>query len=367
MNKALFLLPFFLVQSVFSADLQPISAKALKDAGQSLPNPSAKIVTRHIWMSVRNNPSWKEVEANDYAERIEARVRMSFKDSFDVTLRADSQTSWGDIRKNGNYYTFSASGIYLNMSKTGDSYFINGNINENGKTSFISVTMSRRFDDYSFSLFGSGINLYTDEHSINGNYDAESYSKKAVAAVVSMCLAVQAEKGQPKPETKTASQGQRVWFTFRPGFGAFSDMEASEPWLKSEVKIRKVFDKDFDVEINIDNNRQFGRISNFFSDRIELRASRTDLRLEEWAGQFEIKGSVETPSSENGEKYISLRADKRFNDDASFYIYDKGIRLNIDKNSVYGEADLKTYPREALAAITSLFMAYQQLHPQNPK
>ena len=362
------LLFVFSVTPCFSSELKPMEIadiEALDPADIQQADPS-KAAYQHVWMTVRNNPSWKEAEANDWGARIETRVRETFKDSYDVSMRADSNSNWASIRKSGSFYTMSGAGIYLNMSGSNGSYFLNGNISENGKSVHVSVNVSRRFDDYSFSVFGAGINLYTDRNSINGNYDSDKFSKKAVASVTSMILALQAEKGEPK-ETKAANLSQRIWLTIGPGFGGWNEVEARDPWARIEVGLRKVFDREYDVEIEVDNGHKWGRVSNFFARRYELRAGKTDLQMEEWAGQWEIKGEVEVNLPGQEGKGIKLQMRERFGD-GSFYIVENGIRLYIDRNSISGDVDTKMYPKEVVASITALVMAYQQVNqPQKPE
>lgn len=362
----------FLVLSAspaFSFDLRSIdlsAIKAMEPAAVAAPA-SPKAASQFLWMSVRNNPSFKEAEANDYGARIEARVQESFKDSYSVSLRTDLESSWASIRKSGDsYYNLSGSGLYLTMSGSNGSYFISGNVTQNGKTTFVSASVSKRFDDFSYNVFAGGLNMYTDRNSMNGNYDPDRFSKKAVAAITSLLLAVQVEKGQPKPEQKAVKNSERIWLTIRPGFG-WNTVEARDPFARIEVGLRKIFDKEYDAEIETDNNRQWGRVSGFFSRRYELRAGRTDLRMEEWAGRWEITGSVEVQGAETGEKGVRLEMRDRFGD-GSFYIWEDGIRLNIDRNGISGDVDTKLYPKEVIGAITALVMTYQQVNlPQQPR
>ncbi|OGR62099.1 MAG: hypothetical protein A2X31_02915 [Elusimicrobia bacterium GWB2_63_22] len=361
------LLLVFSAAPAFSFDLQTLDAAAVKETPAAIAAPAApKAASGHVWMTVRNNPGFKEAEANDWSARIEARVRETFKDSYSVSLRADMDSSWGSIRKTGSYYNLTGSGVYLNMGGSNGSYFINGTVTENGKTIPVGVNVSRRFDDFSFNVFGSGLNLYTDRNSVNGNYDTDRFSKKAVAAVTSLLLAVQVEKGQPKPEEKSVRAQERVWLTIRPGFG-WNTVEANDPFSRIEVGLRKIFDREYDAEIETDNNHVFGRVSGFFTRRYELRAGRTDLRMEEWAGSWRLTGRVEAQGAPNGEQAVNLEMRDRFGD-GSFYIWESAINLNIDRNGVSGTVDTSVYPKEVVGAITALVMAYQQDNlPQQPK
>ena len=89
--------------------------------------------------------------------------------------------------------------------------------------------------------------------------------------------------------------------------------------------------------------------------------------MEEWAGRWEITGTVEVQGAENGEKGVKLEMRDRFGD-GSFYIWEDGIRLNIDRDSISGDVDTKVYPKEVIGAITALVLAYQQINqPQQPR
>lgn len=362
--SALFLV--FSVSPAYAFDLNALNAAAVKELPAAGVPAAVKAAPQHLWMTVRSNPGFKEAEANDWGARIEARVRETFKDSYSVNLRADLDNSWANIRKTGTYYNLSGSGVYLNMSGYGGSYFINGSVTENGKTVQVSVNVSRRFDEFSFNAFGGGLNLYADRSSFNGNYDPERFSKKAVAAVASLLLAVQVEKGQAKPEDKAVGNSERIWMTIRPGWSGWNAVEASDPFARIEVGLRKVFDREYDSEITVDNGlRQWGRVSGFFTNRYELRSGRTNLRMEEWAGRWEITGTVETALPGQPEKYVRLEMRDRFGD-GSFYIWEDGIRLNIDRQSISGDVDPKVYPKEVVGAIAALAMTYQQINP-NPR
>lgn len=361
----------FAASPSFSFELPSVDAAALKaePAAVEVPAaPAAKAASQFVWMTLRNNPSFKEAEANDWGARIEARVRETFKDSYSVNLRADMDTSWGNIRKTGGYYNLTGGGVFLNMSGSNGSYFVNGTITENGKMTSVAVNVSRRFDDLSFNVFGSGLNLYTDRNSVNGNYDPERFSKKAVAAVTSLLLAVQVEKGQQKPEEKAVRADERIWMSIRPGWGGWNTVEASDPFARIEVGLRKVFDREYDTEITVDNGlRQWGRVSGFFTNRYELRAGRTDLRMELWAGRWDITGAVETPNAAGGQTGVKLEMRERFGD-GSFDIWADGIRLAIDRNGVSGNVDTKIYPKEVVASIAALAMAVQQdIKPQQQR
>lgn len=356
------LLLVFSVSPVFSFDLDSLDIAGIKNMEAPAVEAGApKAASQYVWMSVHNNPGFNEAEATDWGARIEARVRESFAGSFDVNLRTDSDYAWASIRKSGTHYSLSGSGFYLTMSGSDSSWFINGNVRDGDKTSYVSVSVSKRFDDYSYSVFGSGLSLYTDKNSINGNYDTERCSKKAVAAVTSLILALQVEAGEPKPETKYADLNQRIWLTIGPAFGGWNTVEARDPWARIEVGLRKVFDREYDSDIRVDNNTSWGRVSGFFTDRYELRSGRTDLRMEEWAGDWEIKGTVEVQGPGNGEIGVDIEMRDHFDDE--FYIREDGIRLNINRREVSGDVDTRTYPKEVVAAITSLVMAYYQANP----
>jgi hypothetical protein len=163
----------------------------------------------HLWMNIRQNPSWKEAEAYDYSNRIETRVRKIFDNRFDVTMNVDMHYEWSSIDKvfDKEFHMFSH-GINLRMNEWGSNYNVSGSVTDaNNQYKYINLTMYKRFDDFSYSISGFGIYLNIDRYNINGNFDDKEYSKKAIAAIVSMALALQIEK-TPATPTQTISGGQ---------------------------------------------------------------------------------------------------------------------------------------------------------------
>lgn len=342
-------------------DLQGLDLNAVRELVPSAVEipaaPAARAANQHLWMSVRNNPSFKEADASDWGARIEARVRETYKDSYSVNLRADADYGWASVRRSNSFYGLSGGGLNLNMSCGGTSCSVSGSVWENGKTSFVSANLSRRFDAWSYNVFGSGLNLYTDKNSINGSYDPDRVSKKAVAAVAALLLTLQVEASLP-PAAKSAAGTERVWLSVRQGWG-WNTVEALDPWARIEVGLRKVFDREYDAELAVEGRRQWGRVSGFFPREYTLRAGRGDLRMREWAGSWRVEGRVETPA---GEQAISVELRERFGD-GSFYAWQQGLNINIDRNGLSGDYDPALFPKEALAAIEALALAWQQDNP----
>jgi hypothetical protein len=195
-----------------SADIAALEAPALPEAAAAARVPKA--AGQRLWMNVIRNDYAGEAQAYDYNARIESRVRLISKDSYDVNTRADAGYNWASIRKWQDSYTFSGSGSYLTMNCSPGSCSISGNVRENGKTAYINAFVHRRFDDFSWDVSGSGLNIYTDRHSINGTYDPDTVPKSAVAGIVSLLLAKGMEPAA-RPEAPGAvrnesdPQGQR--------------------------------------------------------------------------------------------------------------------------------------------------------------
>ncbi len=348
----------FELPAMKSADIAAAEVPAAPEASAAAPE---KAASQHLWMSVRHNEYVKEAQASDYGARIESRVRRDFTDSFSVNNRVDNDYAWASIRKWQDSYTYSGSGSYVTMNCHSTSCNISGNVRADGKTSYINAFVNRRFDDYSWSVSGSGLNLYTDRNSVNGNYDPDRAPKQAVAAVVSLLLARSIDATVKPEDRKAVQNGQRIWMSIRSG-GIWNEVEASDPWARIDVGLRKVFDREYDAELETDNDRQWGRVRGFFTRRYELRAGRTDLRMEEWAGDFRIEGTVETPGTPEGRTAVRLDMRERFMDDGSFYIRENGIYLNIDRNGLSGEVDLKVYPKQVVASIAALVITYHQIN-----
>ncbi|HOI43180.1 MAG TPA: hypothetical protein PK523_09565, partial [Elusimicrobiales bacterium] len=180
-------------------------------------------------------------------------------------------------------------------------------------------------------------------------------------AVVSLLLARTIDATVKPADAKAVQNGQRIWMSIRSG-GPWNEVEAVDPWARIEVGLRKVFDREYDAELETDNDRQWGRVSGFFTRRYELRAGRTDLRMEEWAGSFRITGSVAVERPDSDQVALDLEMRERFPDDGSFYIREDGVRLDIDRNGLSGEVDLKVYPKQVVASIAALVMTYQQIN-----
>lgn len=353
-------------------ELNRMSAADVKSAVSAQPGAPAAVTAaaaetskayQNVWMSVRNNQSWQEAEAYDYSSRIETRVRKVFDGQYDVSIHTDLKYEWATIRKNfGKDFQLSGSGMYLSMNEWGGNYSVSGNVqDQNNQTKYINLTLHKRFDDGSFNITGAGIYLNIDPNSVNGNYDDQQYSKKAIAAVISLALAARLEK-TPAPKTDKAVRAEeRIWLTMRSNTGWYL-MEAEDPFSRIEVNLRKVFDREYDVEMTADNDREFGRVSNFFSDRYELRAGRTDLTMREWAGDYTIEGDVAVDGAAAGSVHVRLEMRRRFSD-FSFYIRDTGIHLLVDQRDISGSVDTKVYPKKAVAAIAALIMSLKQDQP----
>jgi len=188
-----------LASSSYAFELQTLKPADIKAAGIAVPapGPAAPAVRQYqnLWMSVYSDPSWKEVSANDYAAGIEVRVRKVFDTMFNAEIRTGAAGDSVSINKFGGSFSLSGSGMSLNMNEWGGNYNISGSVTEAGnQTKYVNLTLYKGFDDYSFSASGMGMNMNVSRLSISGNYDDTQYSKKALAAVVTLALTAQADK-----------------------------------------------------------------------------------------------------------------------------------------------------------------------------
>ncbi len=316
-------------------------------------------------MSIRNNPSWHEAEAVDYSARVETRVKRVFDGQYDATIKADIKYDYLTIRRNFDKdFQLSGAGAYLNMNEFGGNYSVSGTVRDDGNQSkYINLQFYKNSDDLSFNISGTGLYLNMDRNGVNGSYDTAYYSKKAIAAVISLGLAARLDKEPARKDAGAVKADERIWLTMRSNTGWYA-MEASDPFSRIEVNLRKVFDKDYEAEMTVNGDREFGRISNFFSDRYELRAGRTNLTLREWAGDYTIEGDVEVEGAAAGSVRVRLDLRKRFMDGFSFYIRDTGIYLLIDERDISGNVDTKVYPKQVVASIAALIMSLKQDQPR---
>lgn len=176
-------------------DLPAMDAAAVKTAPPVAAAPMAapvKAATQRVWMNVSNDAAGKSAEADDWSSGIQAQVSASGQGQFSVSLRSDQGYAWGSISKDASGYNFYCPGMNLYMSGGNGSYFINGNLSENGKSYFVDVNLSGS-DAFDGSAYGSGLSLSYSRGSISGWFDPDTLPKKAVAAITSLLLALQAE------------------------------------------------------------------------------------------------------------------------------------------------------------------------------
>ncbi len=177
-----------------ATDASAVPAPRLAQAG-----PEKVRGYQNVFMQIRNQPSWGAVEANDYQLNVDISVRKVFSDQYDMFNRVDNQTQMGSIRKIFNSdWQLSGYGSYLDMREFGGSYTLTGSVPAQGaQERYLNLSVSKRFDDFSYYVSGPGMSLSFDQYGVNGSYDTDRFSKQAFTAVLSMIFAVQADKSQP--------------------------------------------------------------------------------------------------------------------------------------------------------------------------
>lgn len=368
MPKTLLAALFIALSSTsYAFELQTLNSSDIKAAEITVPAPAKTVSSekqyQNLWMSVYSNPSWKEASANDYSAGIEVRVRKVFDTMFNADVRVDMNNEWVSINKFGTNFSLSGSGMNLNMSEWGGNYNISGSVTgADNQTKFVNLTLYKGFDSYSFSVNGMGLNMNVGRSSINGSYDDREYSKKALAAIVTLALTAQVDK---MPAQKSADRNtERIWLSIRNSQMGWNTVEASDPFSNIEVGLRKVFDRHYDAEIEVNNERETATVSNFFSRTYEYRGYGSDLRLEEWAGSYKLQGNLYVKGRTPELMRVDLDLRSTFGP-GSFSVSEKGLRLMIDSRGVNGEIDTAIYPKKLVAVLTALAMAMQQDNPQN--
>ncbi len=187
------------LRPVSAADIKAMDVSAVPAPQPAQPAPGMVRGYQNVFMQIRNQPSWGAVEANDYQLNVDISVRKVFSDQYDMFNRVDNQTQMGSIRKVFNAdWQLSGYGSYLDMREFAGSYTITGSVPAQGAQSrYLNLSVSKRFDDFSYYVSGPGMNLSFDQYGVNGSYDTDRFSKQAFTAVVSMIFAVQADKSQP--------------------------------------------------------------------------------------------------------------------------------------------------------------------------
>lgn len=355
-----------LTSSSYAFELPALKSADIKAAETAVPAPVAAPVVsaekqhQNLWMRVNSNPSWREAEADDFSLAIEVRVRKVFDTMFDAYVHVDNRSEFVHLSKFGRGFSLSGSGMNLNMSEWGGNYSVSGGVTgDDNQYKHINVTLHQRFYNSAryFYITAYGINLDFGPGGVNGSYDDKEYSKKAVAAIITMALAAHVD-GMPAQKSEEKA-GERIWLTYRNTSMGWNQMEASDPFADIEIGLRKVFNKEYDAEIEVGGDRESGRVSNFFSRTWEYRGRSADLRLEEWGGSYALKGELQTMGAAAEVIKVNLRVSPAFGP-GSFSITENGIRLMSDRNGVNAEVDTKIYPKKLVAVIAAISMAMQQ-------
>ncbi|HBA61669.1 MAG TPA: hypothetical protein DCZ92_12810 [Elusimicrobia bacterium] len=353
-----------LTSSSYAFDLQGIKAADIKNPGNSVPAASPAVSAnknyQSLWMSVYLNESFKESQASDFSQGIDVRVRKVFDTTFNVSVRAGNNYEWLSLNKFGSNFSLSGSGVNLSMNNWSGNYNVSGSVyGDDNKAQFVNLTLYKGFDGYSYSVSGFGLNLNIGRNSISGSYDDTQYSKKALAAVITLALAAQVDN-TPAQKGAEEKAGERIWLSIRnDSFGGWNQVEATDPFADITVGLRRSFNRDFDAEIEVGSDRENGRVSNFFSRTWDYRSFRTSLSMDEWGGTYTLKGDLYVKGAAPEVRQIKLDLRSTFGP-GQFSVYENGLRLNIDTHGVNGEVDTAVYPKKLVAIITAIAMAMQQ-------
>ncbi len=146
-------------------------------------------------MSVSISIPMKEIRGNDFRNKIEIILRKSFNNRFDGFLSIDG--------KHESFYLSCYSGVFflstpygsLRANLYGQNYYINGSVkNDEGRYQYINLTVYKRyFDDYSYEISETGLDLDFSSYSVGGNFNDEMYSKRVVSYIITMVFAFQLE------------------------------------------------------------------------------------------------------------------------------------------------------------------------------
>ncbi len=152
------------------------------------------------------------------------------------------------------------------------------------------------------------------------------------------------------------SERINVWMQIR-GTGFMSETEADDTFARINIKVRKVFDDEYDIQTRVDMDNDWMRIRNFFSDNYRLTGTGYNLEMRKSFDDYAISGTI---LMENQHKYINLGLNKRFHGDEnefSYYISNLGINLTIDDRSITGYFDTAQYSKKSVAAVIALVLA----------
>lgn len=200
MKKVIFIAVLFAcAASSYAFELETLGLSDVKAMEITLPNavavaPAAEKQYQNLGMNISYNTSWKEMEAHDYMARIEVRVRKVADNEYSANSTVNTEYVYGTIHKGARKdLQLSGSGISLRMTEWNGGYVISGTVTDGNQSNDINITLHKRPDSLSYLVSDFGINLYMTTNNITGSYEDADYSKKAMAAIVSLTLAAQME------------------------------------------------------------------------------------------------------------------------------------------------------------------------------
>ncbi|HOL63360.1 MAG TPA: hypothetical protein PK103_08360 [Elusimicrobiales bacterium] len=137
---------------------------------------------------------------------------------------------------------------------------------------------------------------------------------------------------------------------------SMKEINAYDYSKQMEIRLRKVFDTNFEANLNVDRKFEYLNIRKF-SNAYEFSNYNGNLRIARWGESYDITGNVK---DENGKyKYINLTVFKRFSDEFSFAINTGGLNIYFDKYSVNGNFDETVYSKKIVSYIISMVLTVE--------
>jgi len=160
----------------------------------------------------------------------------------------------------------------------------------------------------------------------------------------------------PKMEIDKSKNNAYLWFHTYIN-ESIKEISGYDYSTRIDIRVRKVFDDQFQADIRVNNNYEWVTIRKVFNKDFDISGSAGYVNAREWGGNYNISGNLR---DENGKyQYLNLTMFKRFDDGFSFNISANGLYLNVDKNDISGNFDETIYSKKVLGYILSTILAIE--------
>lgn len=169
----------------------------MKEIKEKLP---AKAETARVYMNIWPNEFSKRFRIDDAFLNIRLSGRTVFDDRIDFSGTVENDYVYGQIRRAfNNQLRFNAGYTSLRIRKWGNNYTVSGTTGFNNEpTQYVNITIYGSGINDRLRINAPGMYLNASKYTISGNFDPGKYSKKLVASLGVIIVAIQLKLDEPE-------------------------------------------------------------------------------------------------------------------------------------------------------------------------